>query len=125
MQKVLHNWIGLFIFVIDSITHQKQSIMQTSIKHADAILATIAELYAKKGWNSVYAYLKYANIDHKVSLVEFGLDNKGNREEKAAYLNATPVNAFRAHFSNRGVSSIKNGNRISYNVIRAQEIQLL
>ncbi len=93
------------------------------IKHEKAILKTIAELHHKSGWNAVYAYLKAAKIPHTIYLEEFGLENKTSLEQKQAWMKKAPKSCFRAHFCNRLVTSSKN--RFQYNVVRAQQVQLL
>lgn len=93
------------------------------IRHADAILATIKELYNKSGWNAVHGYLRTAKIRHELEVVEFGLsrNNKAN-DEKGQWLDSPQKNQFRAHYANR---QVKGRDGYGYNVMRGQSVTLL
>lgn len=83
----------------------------------------ISEVYANKGWNGVYAFLRRHNVRAIINPVSFASDTLKHRDEKTDWIKQAAPNEFRAHLYS--VGHVTRKNRIHFNELRAQEVHIL
>jgi len=92
----------------------------TSRKIKEDQINELREVYRNGNMNSVYGWLRRNGFNFKKHIVEFGLDNKTNWNEKSEWLKESDL---RFHIYSILVRSRKTG--WGYNRIRGVEIEIL
>lgn len=80
----------------------------------------LREVHKNGNMNNVYGWLNRNGFKYKKHIVEFGLDNKTNSDEKSEWLKGSDL---RFHLYSVLVRSKKTG--WSYNRIRGVEIEII